>query len=282
MSKNIFVLLFVSFIVSHAFAIEDERYEFIPVVPDMEKLKLVDTFIPVEDNIKKEKMQKADALSEVDKKRRQAYIENSQKIEEEIKQISMDEFDKALEKKQKVLKIIVKEEPKSEKPKKEINIKTNSFDKIIIEIDTNTNSMSVKGKSGDKFELLNSYKVSTGKESVKNPSGSGKISSISLNPTWYPTEDTKMSFKKKGIILPSVVPPNSKYNYMGLAKINLTHSVDGKRTFRIHGTLNEKTIGTKESAGCIRMKNSEVLSLAIMLNDFASHKSLDDIEVILK
>ena len=109
MSKNIFVLLFVSFIVSHAFAIEDERYEFVPVVPDMEKLKLVDTFIPVEDNIKKEKMQKADALSEVDKKRRQAYIENSQKIEEEIKQISMDEFDKALEKKQKVLKIIVKE-----------------------------------------------------------------------------------------------------------------------------------------------------------------------------
>ena len=60
MSKNIFVLLFVSFIVSHAFAIEDERYEFVPVVPDMEKLKLVDTFIPVEDNIKKEKMQKAD------------------------------------------------------------------------------------------------------------------------------------------------------------------------------------------------------------------------------
>ena len=71
--------------------------------------------------------------------------------------------------------------------------------------------MSVKGKSGDKFELLNSYKVSTGKEGVKNPSGSGKISSISLNPTWYPIEDTKMSFKKKGIILPSVVPPNSKY-----------------------------------------------------------------------
>ena len=115
----------------------------------MDKLKLVDTFIPVEDNIKKEKMQKADALSEVDKKRRQAYIENSQKIEEEIKQISMDEFDRALEKKQKVLKIIVKEEPKSERPKKEINIKTNSFDKIIIEIDTNTNSMSVKGKSGE-------------------------------------------------------------------------------------------------------------------------------------
>ena len=220
MSKNIFVLLFIGFTVSYSFALEDEKYEFISVVPDMEKLKLVDTFIPIEDNIKKEKIQKADALSDMDKKRRQAYIENSQKIQEEIKQISMDEFDKALEKKQKVLKIIVKEEPKSEKAKKEINIKTNSFDKIIIEINTNTNSMSVKGKSGDKFELINSYKVSTGKEGVKNPSGSGKISSISLNPTWYPTEDTKMSFKKKGIILPSVVPPNSKYNYMGLAKIS--------------------------------------------------------------
>ena len=90
------------------------------------------------------------------------------------------------------------------------------------------------------------------------------------------------SFKKRGINLPSVVPPGNKYNYMGAAKINLTHEVDGKNTFRIHGTLNEKTIGTNESAGCIRMKNGEVLQLATLLNQFANLKSLNDIKVILK
>ncbi|MEZ4694547.1 MAG: hypothetical protein R2837_11305 [Aliarcobacter sp.] len=39
-----------------------------------------------------------------------------------------------------------------------------------------------------------------------------------------------------------MVPPGHKYNFMGAAKINLTHKVDGKSTYRIHGTLNEKTI----------------------------------------
>lgn len=69
---------------------------------------------------------------------------------------------------------------------------------------------------------------------------------------------------------------------MGAAKINLTHEVNGKSTFRIHGTLNEKTIGTNESAGCIRMKNSEVLQLATLMNDFAKSKGMSEIKVILK
>ena len=69
---------------------------------------------------------------------------------------------------------------------------------------------------------------------------------------------------------------------MGAAKINLTHEVDGKNTFRIHGTLNEKTIGTNESAGCIRMKNGDVVQLATLLNQFSDLKSLNDVEVILK
>ena len=90
-------------------------------------------------------------------------------------------------------------------------------------------------------EKIKSYIVSTGKDSIKKPLGVGRISQISLNPVWYPTADTKKSFAKKGIILPNVVPPNHKYNYMGMAKLNLTHSVDGNTTYRIHGTLNEKT-----------------------------------------
>ena len=104
----------------------------------------------------------------------------------------------------------------------------------------------------------------------------------SLNPIWYPTQDTLKTFRKRGINLPSVVPPGHKYNYMGAAKINLTHIVDGKNTYRIHGTLSEKTIGTNESAGCIRMKNSDVLQLAALINDFSQIKSLNEVKVILK
>ena len=69
---------------------------------------------------------------------------------------------------------------------------------------------------------------------------------------------------------------------MGAAKINLTHEVKGKSTFRIHGTLNEKTIGTNESAGCIRMKNNEVVQLATLVNDFSHIKSLNEVTVVLK
>jgi L,D-transpeptidase YcfS len=179
-----------------------------------------------------------------------------------------------------------------EKPKKEIVevVMNNSedeptilnYEELIIEVDPLTNIMTVNAKIDNKLKEIKEYRVSTAKKDVARPFGEGKISKISLNPIWYPTQDTLKSFRKRGINLPSVVPPGHKYNYMGAAKINLTHIVDGKNTFRIHGTLNEKTIGTNESAGCIRMKNSDVLQLASLLNDFSQLKSLNDVKVILK
>ncbi len=156
------------------------------------------------------------------------------------------------------------------------------YEEILIEVDSVNNFMSVKAKIDNQIKDIKTYRVSTGKDNIKKPFGLGKVSKISLNPVWYPTQDTINSFKKRGINLPSVVPPGNKYNYMGAAKINLTHEVDGKNTFRIHGTLNEKTIGTNESAGCIRMKNGDVVQLATLLNQFSDLKSLNDVEVILK
>jgi L,D-transpeptidase YcfS len=142
--------------------------------------------------------------------------------------------------------------------------------------------MQVKAKIDNHFEEIKKYRVSTAKKDIEKPFGDGKITQITLNPTWYPTQDTINSFKKRGIILPSVVPPGSKFNYMGAAKINLTHEVNGKTTFRIHGTLDERTIGTNESAGCIRMKNAQVVELATLLNNFSHTKSLNDVTVVLK
>lgn len=158
----------------------------------------------------------------------------------------------------------------------------NYFDNLVIEVDSSNNSMVVSGESERGLKNLKTYKVSTAKKSIKKPLGVGHVTSIALNPIWYPTDDTIESFKKRGITLPSIVPGGDKLNYMGSAKINLTHRVDGKDTFRIHGTISEKTIGSYESSGCIRMKNSDVIQLVGLLNEFIDFKSMNDIKVILK
>ena len=208
----------------------------------------------------------------------------SQEDEEELLQTSLNEFDEQIKKgsknSQTFTKSYEKKVSKSNLPKEQRR-NLNNYDELIIKVDSKTNIMELFAKNGENEEKIKSYIVSTGKDSIKKPLGVGRISQISLNPVWYPTTDTKKSFAKKGIILPNVVPPNHKYNYMGMAKLNLTHSVDGNTTYRIHGTLNEKTLGSNESAGCIRMRNNDVVELAILLEEFANIKTLNKIKVVL-
>ncbi|MCT7500790.1 L,D-transpeptidase [Aliarcobacter cryaerophilus] len=208
----------------------------------------------------------------------------SQEDEEELLQTSLNEFDEQIKKgsknSQTFTKSYEKKVSKSNLPNEQRR-NLNNYDELIIKVDSKTNVMELFAKNGENEEKIKSYIVSTGKNSIKKPLGVGRISQISLNPVWYPTADTKKSFAKKGIILPNVVPPNHKYNYMGMAKLNLTHSVDGNTTYRIHGTLNEKTLGSNESAGCIRMRNNDVVELAILLEEFANIKTLNKIKVVL-
>ena len=208
----------------------------------------------------------------------------SQEDEEELLQTSLNEFDEQIKKgsksNQTFTKSYEKKVSKSNLPKEQTR-NLNNYDELIIKVDSKTNIMELFAKNGENEEKIKSYIVSTGKDSIKKPLGVGRISQISLNPVWYPTHDTKKSFAKKGIILPNVVPPNHKYNYMGMAKLNLTHSVDGNTTYRIHGTLNEKTLGSNESAGCIRMRNNDVVELAILVEEFAKIKNLNKVKVVL-
>ena len=304
---------------------DEKLIDLTSTTPKAEELKLVQSY-PFDEGQK--------LNGEPVKKWKKPVVYTKEELEyiEELKKISMEEFDKADEEKQqkivpakinkpkeivqevepvKVEKLVdniekvqrvynyekvekveknekIEEVQKIEQPKVKKEKETNpipkvaDYEEILIEVDSVNNFMSVKAKIDNQIKDIKTYRVSTGKDDVKKPFGAGKVSKISLNPVWYPTADTIKSFKKRGINLPSVVPPGNKYNYMGAAKINLTHEVDGKNTFRIHGTLNEKTIGTNESAGCIRMKNGEVLQLATLLNQFANLKSLNDIKVILK
>ena len=208
----------------------------------------------------------------------------SQEDEEELLQTSLNEFDEQIKKgsksNQTFTKSYEKKVSKSNLPKEQTR-NLNNYDELIIKVNSKTNIMELFAKNGENEEKIKSYIVSTGKDSIKKPLGVGRISQISLNPVWYPTADTKKSFAKKGIILPNVVPPNHKYNYMGMAKLNLTHSVDGNTTYRIHGTLNEKTLGSNESAGCIRMRNNDVVELAILVEEFAKIKNLNKVKVVL-
>lgn len=283
-----------------------ETIPLVSMVPNIEDLKPVGSYHfkkdeEIKQEPKKESLEERYGLkdsgkfSKEDERRKEEYINQSKKepetkveiqkveeqidskIENELIQVSMDEFDRnsKLEKKSTKKHVEKKEEV-------DTKLSVNDFEQIILEIDSITNKMVVKVKVDDGLKEYKNFVVSTAKKDVKKPLGEGTISKISLDPVWYPTEDTKKTFRKKGIELPSVVPSGHKYNFMGAAKINLTHKVDGKNTFRIHGTLNEKTIGTNESAGCIRMKNSDVLELATLLNDFADVRSLNSVKVILK
>ena len=208
----------------------------------------------------------------------------SQEDEEELLQTSLNEFDEQIKKgsknSQTFTKSYEKKVSKSNLPKEQTR-NLNNYDELIIRVDSKTNIMELFAKNGENEQKIKSYIVSTGKDSIKKPLGVGRISQISLNPVWYPTTDTKKSFAKKGIVLPNIVPPNHKYNYMGMAKLNLTHSVDGNTTYRIHGTLNEKTLGSNESAGCIRMRNNDVVELAILVEEFAKIKNLNKVKVVL-
>jgi lipoprotein-anchoring transpeptidase ErfK/SrfK len=156
------------------------------------------------------------------------------------------------------------------------------FEQIILEINSTTHQLQVYGVNKSNHNLLKTFIVSTARKNTKMPMGEGSISAISINPIWYPTEQTIKHFRdKKGIDLPTSVLPGNPLNYMGMAKINLTHIVDGKNTYRIHGTINEKTIGTHESSGCIRMKNKEVLELANFLKIFTKLKGFHNVHVFI-
>lgn len=157
-----------------------------------------------------------------------------------------------------------------------------SFEEMIIDVDSKTNTLYLKAVIDGNIIKLDEYKVSTARVNAKKPLGEGKITQISINPSWYPTQKTIDYFKTKGITLPREVPPGHPYNYMGGAKINLTHQVDGQTIYRIHGTLNEKTIGSYESSGCIRMKNNDVKEVASLLSRFSKIKNRDKIKVFLR
>ena len=231
-----------------------------------------------------QRIEKEKNLSDEQRKKTEIEIQKEQeirkKIETEAQKMKAEVEEKRIKEEQEVTEKFRKE--KEENNSQKIN-ELNDFENLIIKVDSTKNIMLLKGKDiKGKITDIKTYKVSTAKNSIKKPLGIGSITSISLNPQWHPTDKTLKAFREKGINLPSVVPFGHKLNYMGAAKINLTHRVNGQEVYRIHGTISEETIGTYESSGCIRMKNKEVTELATLLENFSKAKSLNNISVILE
>ena len=98
-------------------------------------------------------------------------------------------------------------------------------------------------KSGD--EIIKTYVVSTGKNN-SSPVGTFKIVNKQVNPTWF----------KAG----AVVPPESPENILGTRWMGFD-----LKSYGIHGTTDPEALGKQVTAGCVRMRNSEVEELYDMV-----------------
>jgi len=94
-------------------------------------------------------------------------------------------------------------------------------------------------KNGD--EIIKTYVVSTGKNN-SSPVGTFKIVNKQVNPTWF----------KAG----AVVPPESPENILGTRWMGFD-----LKSYGIHGTTEPESLGKQVTAGCVRMRNSEVEEL---------------------
>ncbi len=90
-------------------------------------------------------------------------------------------------------------------------------------------------------DIIKVYNVSTG-ANASTPAGTFKITNKIENPVWYKQN--------------AIIPPESPDNALGSRWMGLD-----KQGYGIHGTVQPDKIGQQITAGCVRMRNSEVEEL---------------------
>ncbi len=96
------------------------------------------------------------------------------------------------------------------------------------------------------------FPVGIGRKGWKTPLGVTKIIAKEANPKWRPTKKLRLEAEKNGDFLPTEFP-SGPYNPLGQYALRL-----GWSTFLIHGTNRHDGIGTRVSAGCIRMYPDDI------------------------
>ncbi len=90
-------------------------------------------------------------------------------------------------------------------------------------------------------DIFKVYNVSTG-ANASTPAGTFKITNKIENPVWYKQN--------------AIIPPESPDNALGSRWMGLD-----KQGYGIHGTVQPDKIGQQITAGCVRMRNSDVEEL---------------------
>jgi lipoprotein-anchoring transpeptidase ErfK/SrfK len=110
-----------------------------------------------------------------------------------------------------------------------------------IVVDRSQNILTLK--SDDR--VIKNYRVATG-AGDSTPIGTFKIINKIVNPVWY--------------TIGAVVPPGSPNNILGTRWLGIS-----KPSYGIHGTLDLKSIGKSVTSGCVRMSNTDVEELYMIV-----------------
>ncbi len=94
--------------------------------------------------------------------------------------------------------------------------------------------------------------VGIGREGWTTPLGLTKVIQKERDPVWRPTAKVRMEAEKNGSPIPNAFPPGEG-NPLGRHIMRL-----GWPTYLIHGTNRRDGIGSRVSAGCIRMSSEDI------------------------
>lgn len=117
---------------------------------------------------------------------------------------------------------------------------------LALQVDLSARQLSVI----ENGEVTNTYPVAIGKPSYPTPEGTFRIRRIIWNPRWVPP-DSEWARKKQPR------EPGDPANPMGKVKIFFSEP-----DYYIHGTHETDSLGEAESHGCLRMRNTDVVTLA--------------------
>jgi L,D-transpeptidase ErfK/SrfK len=104
---------------------------------------------------------------------------------------------------------------------------------------------------------VSTYPVGIGKKNWSSPLGSSSIVGKTKDPSWNPPPSIRAEHRRKGDILPAVVPAGPN-NPLGRYALRL-----GFAGFLLHGTKQSRIggIGVRSSHGCVRLFNKDIETL---------------------
>jgi murein L,D-transpeptidase YcbB/YkuD len=136
-----------------------------------------------------------------------------------------------------------------------------------LRIDLNIPALKLVVYEGD--EEVETYPIAVGMPGFDTPTGSFAITHAEWNPWWHPPTHREWAREDK------ITPPGPN-NPMGRVKLFFLP------LYFIHGTPAGESIGTPASHGCVRMRNEDVVELALLLHERAApHVSEDELERII-